>query len=73
MLTQEDFEILDNRYVQKDDCNTRHEGVNRELTELTVQLAKSNSQLAMLIKISSVTLGTVATAVIGALMKLILK
>ena len=73
MLTQEDFATLDNRYVQKDDCNTRHENINREVADITVSHAKTNSQLSMLIKICSATLATAGAAVVGALMKLILK
>jgi hypothetical protein len=73
MLTAEDFEVLDNRYVQKDDCNTRHEGVNKELAEVSVQLAKTNSQLSLLVKICSATLGAAGASIIGVLMKLILK
>lgn len=73
MLTAEDFEVLDNRYVQKDDCTTRHESVNKEIADVTIALAKTNSQLSMLIKICSATLGATATAIVGALMSLILK
>lgn len=73
MLTAEDFEVLDNRYVQKDDCTTRHENVNKEIADVTIALAKTNSQLSMLIKICSATLGATATAIVGALMSLILK
>ena len=73
MLTAEDFVALDDRYVQKDDCNTRHESVNKEVAEITVALAKTNSQLSMRVKICSATLGAVGMAVVGALMSLILK
>lgn len=73
MLTAEDYEILDNRYVQKDDCNVRHENVNREMADIAVQLSKTNSQLGLLIKICSATLSASGVAIIGALMKLILK
>jgi hypothetical protein len=73
MLTAEDFKMLDDRYVQKDDCTTRHENVNKEIADATIALAKTNSQLSVLIKICSATLGATATAIIGALMGLILK
>ena len=73
MLTVEDYEILDNRYVQKDDCNTRHENINKEITEITVTLAKTNSQLSLLVKVCSATLGAVGMGIVGALMSLILK
>ena len=73
MLTPEDYAILDDRYVRKDDCNERHTIETNKITELTVSQAKMNTQLGLLIKISSVTLGTIVTAIVGAIMGLILK
>ena len=73
MLTQEDYALLVNRYVRKDDCNERHTIETNKITELTVAQAKMNTQLGLLIKISSVTLGTIITAIIGAVMGMILK
>lgn len=71
MLSPEDFAQLDNRYVRKDDCNERHAEAAKEITELTVQQTKINTQLGVLIKINSVMLTAVATAIVGAIMKLI--
>lgn len=73
MLTQEDFAQLDNRYVLKDDCNDRHSDTAKEINELTISQAKINTQLGMLIKINAAELGAVGTAIIAAIMKLILK
>lgn len=73
MLKQEDYDVLDNRYVQKDDCNTRHENLNKEVNEISLALTKLTSQLSMIIKITSAILGTAGAAVIAALMKLIIK
>lgn len=72
MLTQEDFAQLDNIYVRKDDCNDRHSDTAREISELTVSQTKINTQLGMLIKINAAELGAVGTAIIAAIMKLIL-
>lgn len=72
MLTQEDFAQLDNIYVHKDDCNDRHADTAREISELTVSQTKINTQLGMLIKINAAELGAVGTAIIAAIMKLIL-
>ena len=73
MLTQEDFAQLDNRYVLKDDCNDRHSDTAKEISELTISQTKINTQIGMLIKINSAELGAVGTAIIAAIMKLILK
>lgn len=73
MLTQEDFTQLDNRYVLKDDCNERHSDTAKEISELTISQTKINTQLGMLIKINAAELGAVGTAIIAAIMKLILK
>jgi hypothetical protein len=73
MLTQEDFAQLDNRYVLKDDCNDRHSDTAKEISELTISQTKINTQLGMLIKINAAELGAVGTAIIAAIMKLILK
>ena len=73
MLTQEDFAQLDNRYVLKDDCNDRHLDTAKEISELTISQTKINTQLGMLIKINAAELGAVGTAIIAAIMKLILK
>ena len=72
-LTKEDFAVLDNRYVLKDDCNDRHAEAAKEISELTVAQAKINTQLGWLIKINAAELGAIGTALIAAIMKLILK
>lgn len=82
MLTSEDFAKLDDIYmrsetakeifVRKDDCNAKHEDINKEIADMTVALAKTNSQLSILVKICSATLGTCGTAIIAAIMRLIL-
>jgi len=73
MLTPEDFTQLDNIYVRKDDCNIRHADTSREISELTISQTKINTQLGMLIKINAAELGAVGTAIVAAIMKLILK
>lgn len=73
MLTPEDFTQLDNIYVRKDDCNTRHAETSREISELTISQTKINTQLGMLIKINAAELGAIGTAIVAAIMKLILK
>ena len=73
LFTTEQLQYLDNLYVKKNDCNDRHTEAAKEITELTVQQAKITTQLSLLIKINSATLGAVGAAIVAAIMKLILK
>lgn len=73
MLSSEDLQQLDNIYVRKDDCNDRHEGTAKEISELTIAQTKVATQLGWLIKINAAELGAVGTAIVAAIMKLILK
>jgi hypothetical protein len=45
MLTAEDFAILDDKYVRKDDCNDRHVAQEKEITEIIVQQTKMSTQI----------------------------
>lgn len=73
MLTAEDFAILDDKYVRKDDCNDRHIAQEKEITEIIVQQTKMNTQLGLLVKICAFTAGGIGTLLIGAIGSLILK
>ena len=77
MLSPEDLAQLDGRYdgryVLKDVCNDRYTQEAQQITELTVQQAKINTQLGALIKINSAMLTAVGAAIVGAIMKLIIK
>ena len=56
-------DLLDARYVRKDDCSTRHERTEAEITEIRVNQARNTTQLSAIIKIGVATL----IAVIGLL------
>lgn len=73
MLSQEDLTQLDSIYVRKDDCNDRHVETAKEISELTIAQTKVSTQLSWLIKINAAELGAVGTAIVAAIMKLILK
>lgn len=77
MLTQADIAqvlaVTDTKYVQKDDCNDRHEKQDKELTEIYVQLAKINTQLSIQNKVSAFIATGIGTLLIGAIGSLILK
>jgi hypothetical protein len=73
MLTAEDFAILDDKYVRKDDCNDRHIAQEKEITEIIVQQTKMSTQIGLLVKICAFTAGGIGTLLIGAIGSLILK
>lgn len=72
-ISKEMLDYLDERYVQKDDCNDRHKAAADEIKEILIVQTRNNTMLNTLVKINSVELGAVATAIIAAIMKLILK
>lgn len=49
-------DLLDARYVRKDDCSTRHERTEAEITEIKVNQARNTTQLSAIIKIGVATL-----------------
>lgn len=73
MLSSEDLAQLDNIFVRKDDCTDRHTGTAKEISELTIAQTKMTTQLSLLIKIQAAQLGAIGTAIVAAIMKLILK
>ena len=73
MITKEDFETLDDRYVKKDDCNDRHADTTKQISDMSIQMTKISTQLGIIIKIISVIGGTVGTAIVGGIVGLILK
>lgn len=57
------FDMLDVRYVRKDDCSARHERTEDEINEIKINQAKNTTQLSLIIKIGACIL----TAVVGLL------
>lgn len=52
------FDMLDVRYVRKDDCSARHERTEDEINEIKVNQAKNTTQLSLIIKIGACILTT---------------
>lgn len=73
MLSQEDISQLKEMFVLKDDCNDRHTAANKEITEIKVAQAQISTRLGILIAVNSAMLATVGAAIVGAIMKLIIK
>ena len=53
------YEMLDVRYVRKDDCSARHERTEDEINEIKITQAKNTTQLALIIKIGAAILAAV--------------
>lgn len=73
MLSPEDISQLKEMFVLKDDCNDRHVAANKEITEIKVAQAQISTRLGILIAVNSAMLATVGAAIVGAIMKLIIK
>lgn len=49
-------ELFDERYVRKNDCSERHKETDEKINEMSINLAKSMTQLSVIIKIGSAIL-----------------
>lgn len=77
MLSQEDIAqiitVTDSKYVQKDDCNDRHEKSEKELVEIQIQLTKMNTMLSIQTKVIAFIATGIGTLLVGAIGRLIIK
>ncbi len=77
MLSQSDIAqiiaVTDSKYVQKEDCNDRHEKSEKELVEIQIQLTKMNTMLSIQTKVIAFIATGIGTLLIGAIGKLIIK
>lgn len=71
MIDSSDFATLDNRYVQKDDCNDKHASLSTLVTQLEVAQAKTNTQLSWLVKLTAASTTAVLGAVLTAIVNLV--
>ncbi len=66
-ISKEILEYLDSRYVQKDDCATRHQRTEEEIKEISITQASIESKQEFSLKLQWVTLtaaiGTAATVI----------
>lgn len=72
-IGKEALEYLDEIYVRKDDCNDRHADTAKEISEITISMAKTNMQLSILVKINAFIATAVGGGLIAAILKLIIK
>lgn len=67
------FEMLDVRYVRKDDCSARHERTEDEINEIKINQAKNTTQLSLIIKIGACILAAVVTLLASQIGSMIFK
>lgn len=67
MIEHADFEILDQRYVQKDDCNDIRKDVDRKIDGVDKAVAVLVNKVDMLVKI----LAAVAVPILAIAIKLL--
>lgn len=67
------FDILDTRYVLKDACSNRHEKLDTKIDDIKLAQERITTKLDISSKIEWVILAACLTAVVAAIMNLILK
>ena len=68
MITREDFEQLDERYVKQTNCDEHREEIMEADRKQDVLLSAINAKMSFLLAILSIT----ATAVLGAVLKILI-
>jgi hypothetical protein len=66
------LEMLDARYVRKDDCAAKHEQTNEKVNEIALTQAKQGVELNSMKRLLWLIESTVLTSVIGGIMALII-
>lgn len=66
------LEMLDARYVRKDDCTAKHEQTNEKVNEIALTQAKQGVELNSMKRLLWLIESTVLTSVIGGIMALII-
>lgn len=73
MLSNDDIKTLDDRYVQKDDCNDRHTATAKEISSIATTLAEIGTKLNLLVWIVGVLGSLSITTICGKILVSILK
>jgi len=73
MLEHEDIERLKEIFVTRQECQDTNEEINKKLANDSTELAVIKKQLETITWVSKTTLAAVIVAIIGAVLKLILK
>lgn len=66
------LEMLDARYVRKDDCAARHEQTNEKIGEIAINQAKQGVELSSMKRLLWLIESSIITAVVGGIMALVI-
>lgn len=66
------LEMLDARYVRKDDCAAKHEQTNEKVNEISITQAKQGVELSSMKRLLWLIESTVITSVVGAILALVI-
>lgn len=73
MLDKDTIEQLKLMFVTREECDSTNDSINRKLSNDSTELALIKQQLSSVLWIGKTTLGTVLTAIVGAIIALVLK
>lgn len=73
MIEREDIDRLKEIFVTRQECDSANDEINKKLNHDSTELAIIKQQLSSVIWIGKTTLATVLTAIVGAVLALILK
>lgn len=73
MVSQEDLEYLKAYFVTRQECDGKTDEINSKLANDMTKLAPIEQKLNTLGWVSKTTLGAVITAIVGAILTLVLK
>lgn len=73
MLDKDTIEQLKLMFVTREECDSTNDAINRKLSNDSTELALIKQQLSSVLWIGKTTLGTVLTAIVGAIIAMVLK
>lgn len=73
MIGKEDIEQLKLMFVTREECDSTNDAINCKLSNDSTELALIKQQLSSVLGIGKTTLGTILTAIVGAIIALVLK
>ena len=73
LFTQEQIKYLESMFVQRDSCSNRHEKLDTKIDDIKLTQERITTKLDISSKIEWVILAACLTAVVAAVMNLILK
>lgn len=73
MIEREDIDRLKEIFVTRQECDSTNDEINKKLNHDSTELALIKQQLSSVLWIGKTTLGTILTAIVGAIIALVLK